>query len=159
AAQANIDALAPQIQDAERRAEFVSEERRHEFGDYLSDPENARLLFDPGVAPDRRAAEARLDTWVVRLEENGLLPHVLASYEGRNICHDYCPPLHLQHLRRALVSREAFDRAAAILKQFPTRNFSLERIDALAKKLRRYPREETRSLALRFTADFMRLRR
>ncbi len=159
AAQSKISALQPLIEQAGQRAEFASEERRQELAGYLNEPENARLLFDPAAAPDGAAAEARLDHWMACLEDNGLLPHVLASYEVRNIFHDYCPPLHLQHLRRALVSRDAFERAAAILRQFPARHFSLEPIEALARKLRRYPRGEARSLALRFAADFMRLRR
>ena len=46
-----------------------------------------------------------------------------------------------------------------ILGQFPARRFSLERIEALSKKLRRYPREEVRAVAARFAEDFMRLRR
>ena len=93
------------------------------------------------------------------MEQHDLLVHILASYELRNLHHDYCPPVHLQQLKKALVSREEFERVAEILKQFPARRFSLERIEALSKKLRRYPREEARAVALRFAEDFMRLRR
>jgi hypothetical protein len=160
-AQAKVEALAPQLEAAKIRAEFVAESQRGRFADYLSEPENARHLFDPdwpGHA-DRESAAERLDGWLARLEQSGLLGHVLASYELRNVYHDYCPPLHLQQLKHALVSRDGFDRVAAILKQFPARGFSLERIETLAKKLRRYPREEARAVALRFAVDFMRLRR
>jgi hypothetical protein len=161
ASQARIAALAPKIEAAKNRAEFISEQQQDRFGDYLSEPENARRLFDPSWPGDsnRDAAARRLDDWLLRLEQSGLLTYVLASYELRNIYHDYCPPIHLQQFKKALVSREEFDRVAGILKQFPARNFSLERIEMLSKKLRRYPREEARTIALRFAEDFMRLRR
>jgi hypothetical protein len=84
---------------------------------------------------------------------------ILASYQLRNICHDYCPPIHLQHLKKALVSREEFKRVEDILKQFPARQYSTQRIDELCKKIRKTPREEVRSVVLRFAEDFMRLRR
>ena len=111
----------------------------------------------PQTAAVRAAPPARLAGCC--LEQHDLLPHILASYELRNSYHDYCPPVHLQQLKKALVSREEFDRVAEILKQFPARRFSLERIETLSKKLRRYPREEARAVALRFAEDFMRLRR
>jgi class 3 adenylate cyclase len=156
---ARIDGLSPQLEAAKVRSEFVAGEQASQLVDYLSEPENARLLFDPSFSPDRPGAARRLDQWLDRIEQGGLLANLLASYELRNIYLDYCPPLHLQQLRKALVSKDDYDRTAAILKQFPARNFSLERIDMLSKKIRRYPREEARSVALRFAQDLMRLRR
>jgi hypothetical protein len=157
--QVRIQGLAPRLEAAKVRSEFVAGEQQSQFGDYLSEPENARILFDPAGSGSRATAGQRLDQWLTRLEESGLLAHVLASYELRNIYIDYCPPLHLQQLKQALVSKEAYDRVVAILKQFPARNFSLERIDSLSRKVRRYPRDEARAVALRFAVDFMRLRR
>lgn len=159
AIQTKIQGLAPKLEAAKVRAEFVSKEQQSQLGDFLSEPENARILFDPAGSPDRAAAAQRLETWLDRLEQSGLLAHLLASYELRNIYLDYCPPLHLQQLRKALVSKEAYDRTVEILKQFPARNFSLERIDSLSRKVRRYPRDDAKAVALRFAADCMRLRR
>ena len=156
-AQLRIESLAPKLEAAKIRSEFVSGEQQAQFGDYLSEPENARLLFDPAASGDGNATAQRLELWLSRLEQSGLLAPLLASYELRNIYLEYCPPLHLQQLRKALVAKDAYDRTVAILKQFPARNFSLERIDSLAKKVRRYPRDETRAVALRFALDFMRL--
>ena len=160
--QAKLDQLAPLIEAAKNKADFIGQEYDRILGDYLNEPENARRLFDadwrgnqePGAVRDRR-----LDDWVTRLEKRDLLVQVLASYELRNIYHDYCPPIHLQQLKRALVSREELGHVAQILKQFPARRFSMERIETLAKKLRRYPRDEARAVALHFAEDFMRLRR
>jgi hypothetical protein len=161
-AQAKLDAAEPQIEAAKNKSEFVAQEYDRVLGDYLNEPENAHRLFDvdwpenPEAAGDRAR---RLDDWLARLERQNLLIHVLASYEVRNIYHDYCPPLHLQQLKKALVSREELEHVGQILKQFPARRLSVERIEALAKKLRRYPRDEARMVALHFAEDFMRLRR
>jgi len=159
-----LEELGPQIEAAKTKAHFLAEEYQNRLGDYLNEPENARRLFDPDWPGDvssegRAARERRLGRWLALLEERGFLPHVLASYELRNIYHDYCPPIHLQQLKKALISREEFDRVAAILKQFPTRQFSMVRIEELGKKLRRYPREEAKVVALRLANDFLRLRR
>jgi class 3 adenylate cyclase len=160
--QAKLDQLAPIIEAAKNKADFVAQECDRVLGDYLNEPENAHRLFDPEWPGGAEAASARvrlLDEWFARLENRDLMTHVLASYELRNIYHDYCPPIHLQQLKKALVSREEFERVAQILKQFPARGFSMERIEALAKKLRKYSREEARTVALHFAEDFMRLRR
>jgi len=159
-----LEALGPRIEAAKTKANFLAEEHQGRLADYLNEPENARRLLDAKwiaesdvEAPEVR--DRRLDAWLARLEQRGLLPHVLASYQLRNVYHDYCPPVHLQQLKKALISREEFERVAKILDQFPARGFSLQRIDAAAKALRRYSREEGKAVALRFAEDFMRLRR
>lgn len=161
--QEKLEAFDPKIEAAKQKAEFLTEEYNGRLGDYLNEPENARLLFDPAWSgEDAEAGGTRtqlLEEWLRRLEERDLLVHVLASYEVRNLHHDYCPPVHLQQLRKALISREEFKRVEGILKQFPARRFSLERVEDLARKLRRYPREDARAIAARFAEDFMRLRR
>src|SRR5579862_45618 len=162
--QEKIELLGPRVEASKVKADLFARDYQSRLGDYLNEPENAARLFGPRLPAesDAEAVAVRvrlLDEWLVRLEQRQLLPHLLASYELRNICHDYCPPIHLQQLKKALVSREEFERVAEILRQFPARQFSLDRIDALAKKLRRYPREEARAVAARFAEDFMRLRR
>ncbi len=44
------------------------------------------------------------------------MPHILASYEIRPIAGDFCPPVHLQQLRKALVSKEESKRVEEMLK-------------------------------------------
>src|ERR1700681_2136841 len=58
-----------------------------------------------------------------------------------------------------MVSREEYKRVEDILKQFPARQYSTQRIDELSKKIRKTPRDEVRAVVIRFTEDFMRLRR
>jgi hypothetical protein len=152
------------IEASRGEADYLAKQHQEQLGEYLNQPENARRLFDPAAPGEPRgsAAELRarlLEELVGRLEQRDLLVHILASYQLRNICHDYCPPIHLQQLKKALVSREEFKRVEDILKQFPARQYSAQRIDELSKKIRKTPREEVRAVTIRFTEDFMRLRR
>jgi len=162
--QDKLTELGPRLEAAKGKVEFLNQEDQSRLGGYLNEPENARRLFDPQWVGGQsgEAAETRtrlLDEWMSRLERRGLLLHILASYELRNLYLDFCPPVHLQQLKKALVSRDELKRVEDILRQFPARRFSLKRIEDLARKLRRYPRNDTRALAVRFAEDFMRLRR
>jgi len=161
--QQQLEQLAANLEAAKRKAEFLAESHDHNLGDFLNEPENALRLFDPQFGRDgHSSAEMRqrlLNHWVQRLRERDLLVHVLASYELRNIYRDYCPPIHLQQLKRALVNAGERARVEEILKQFPARRFSLKRIEDLARKIRRYPEADARVLAMRFAQEFMRLRR
>ena len=156
-----IEQINPLLEVSRGEADFMAKQYQERLGDYLNQPENARHLFDP-AAPNAGSDELRarlLEEFVARLEQRDLLVHIMASYQLRNICHDYCPPIHLQQLKKALVSREEFKRVEEILKQFPARQYSAQRIDDLSKKIRKMPRAEVRAVALRFAEDFMRLRR
>lgn len=163
-AQRKLEEANPRIEASRGEADYLAKQYQERLGDYLNQPENARRLFDPASPGEARgdAAELRarlLEELILRLEQRDLLIHILASYQLRNICHDYCPPIHLQQLKKALVSREEFKRVEDILKQFPARQYSTARIDELAKKIRKTPREEVRAVTIRFAEDFMRLRR
>jgi hypothetical protein len=160
----NLEELAPQIESAKQRMEFLAEDHRNQLGDYLNQPENAHRLFDPH-APSGEAeasSESRaqlLAEWVHRLEERDLLFHVLAGYELRRIHSDYCPPVHLQQLKKALVSRDEAKRVETILEQFPARKISMKRLDDASRAIRRRSHDETLAIALQFAEDLMRLRR
>jgi hypothetical protein len=163
-ARRKLEEANPRIEASRGEADYLAKQYQERLGDYLNQPENARRLFDPAAPGEPRgsAAEMRarlLEELIVRLEQRDLLVHILASYQLRNICHDYCPPIHLQQLKKALVSREEFKRVEDILKQFPARQNSTQRIDELSKKIRKTPRDEVRAVTLRFAEDFMRLRR
>jgi hypothetical protein len=93
------------------------------------------------------------------LEQHEVLYHVLASYEIRPIVSDYCPPVHLQQLRKALVSKDEMKQIEQVIKQVPAKKLSLKAIEDLSRKIRRYSREEMQAFVLRFATDFLRLRR
>lgn len=155
--------IGPELDAAKQKVDFLTEEFRNRLGDYLNDPQNARRLFDPsadaGNGGDADVRARLLEEWHHRLEEKDLLGYVLASYEVCNLSADFCPPVHLQQLRRALLSRDELKRVEKVLNQFPARNFSLKRIEEAAKSLRKCSKEESRAAALRFAQDLMRLRR
>jgi hypothetical protein len=159
--QAKLEELAPQIERAKQQAEFVDKDCQGKLGDYLNEPENARILFDPAAGDDpERAMRARLLAQLSnRLEERELIVHILASYEIRPMAGDFCPPVHLQQLRKALVSKEEARRVEELLKQVPAKRLTMKPIEELTKKVRRYSREETQAMVLKFATDFMRLRR
>jgi hypothetical protein len=156
-----LEDLAPQIERAKQQAEFVDKDYQGKLGDYLNEPENARILFDPGAGDDsERGTRARLLAQLTgRLEERELTVHILASYEIRPMAGEFCPPVHLQQLRKALVSKEEARRVEELLKQVPAKRLTMKPIDELTKRVRRYSREETQAMVLRFATDFMRLRR
>jgi len=155
-----LEEMGPQIETSRQKLDFVAKQHHSRVGDYLNDPENARRLFDPAGEDEFVATRARLlDDFARRLEERELLLHLLTGYEIRPIYRDYCPPIHLQQLRRALVSREELKRVEDILKQFPAKRLSIRPLDELSRKIRRHTQEELRALILRFAEDFLRLHR
>jgi hypothetical protein len=157
--QEKLDLLAPQVESCKQKLEFLSEKHETELGEYLNEPANAKLLFDAQRNSDAGARTALLEEFVSRLEQKEILPHVLASYEVRNLHLEYSPPVHLQQLRKALVSREELKRVEAILKQFPARQLTIKPLEDAVRHLRRLTREDQRSIVLHFAEDFMRLRR
>jgi len=164
----NLQELDPQIEAAKQRLDFLADELKNRIGDYLNQPANAARIFDARAAehepPDEAGTppEARthlLEEWVHRLEERDLLFHVLAGYELRRIAPEYCPPIHLQQLKKALVYREEAKRVAQILENFPARNVSMKKLDESSRAIRRRTVQETLGTGLRFAEDLMRLRR
>lgn len=160
----NLEDLGPQVEAAKQRMEFLTEEYQNHLGDYLNQPLNARRLFDAQApsgegeaAPETRAR--LLEEWVHRLEERDLLFHVFAGYELPKISHDYCPPIHLQQLKKALVNRDEAKRVDQILEQFPAKKTSTKKMDDAARAIRRRSQEEALATGLQFAEDLMCLRR
>jgi class 3 adenylate cyclase len=159
--QLKLEELGPQIDAAKQKLDFFNKGYEGKVGDYLNEPENAKRLFDPSTGEQQMAPlRARmLSLLLERLEQHDILYHVLASYEIRPIASEYSPPVHLQQLRKALVSKDELKRVEQVLKQVPARRLSLKPIEELSKKIRRYSREEMQGLVLKFATDFLRLRR
>ncbi|MGB9434314.1 MAG: hypothetical protein WBQ89_18875 [Candidatus Acidiferrum sp.] len=156
-----LEQLAPEVEAAKQQADFVNKDKQGKLGDYLNDPENARRLFDAAAGDEsERATRARLlGQLTTRLEEKELTAHILASYEIRPVANDFCPPVHLQQLKKALVTKEEAHRVEELLKQVPAKRLSMKPIEELTRRVRRYSREDTQTMVLKFATDFMRLRR
>jgi hypothetical protein len=160
--QEKLEPLAADLEHARQQADFVSKDHQGKLGDYLNNPENARRLFDPAAIGDESERPTRgrlLGQLITTLEEKELIVHILASYEIRSIVGDFCPPVHLQQLRKALVAKEEARRVEELLKQFRAKRLSMKPIEELTKRIRRYSRDETQATVLKFATDFMRLRR
>jgi hypothetical protein len=156
-----LEEMGPQIDAARQKLDFFVKDHAGKLGEYLNEPENAKRLFDASSAGEAEApTRARLLAQLLdRLEQYEILYHVLASYEIRPIASDYCPPVHLQQLRKALVSKEELKQVEQVIKQVPAKKLSLKVIEELSKKIRRYSREEMQAFVLKFANDFLRLRR
>jgi hypothetical protein len=156
-----LDEFAPQLDMAKQQVDFISKDYQGKVGDYLNEPENAKRLFDPsgGTEAGRPGRVHLLARLTERLEQREVMPHILASYEIRPIATDFCPPVHLQQLRKALVTREEAKRVEEMLKQVPAKRLSMKPLEELSKRIRRYSREDLQVMVLRFATDFLRLRR
>src|SRR6266849_3203885 len=156
-----LEEMGPQIDAARQKLDFFVKDHAERLGGYLNDPENAKRLFDASSAGEAEApTRARLLARLLdRLEQHEILYHILASYEIRPIASDYCPPLHLQQLRKALVSKDELKQVEQVIKQVPAKKLSLKSVEELCKKIRRYSREEMQTFVLQFATDFLRMRR
>jgi hypothetical protein len=159
--QRKLEEHGPQIDAAKQKLDFFNKDYVGRLGDYLNEPENAKRIFDPSSGGEAEAPlRARLlSQFLDRLEQQEVLYHVLASYEIRPIASEYSPPIHLQQLRKALVSKDEMKRVEQVLKQVPAKQLLLKPIEELSKKIRKYSREEMQGFVLRFAGDFLRLRR
>lgn len=156
-----LEELGPQIDAAKQKLDFFNKDYKGRLGDYLNDPENAKRLFDAkeGTQGDADTRARLLSSLVQRLEQQDVLYHVIASYEIRPIAKDYCPPVHLQQLRKAIVMKEEMKTVEQVLKHVPAKQLSLKPIEELSRKIRRYSRDEIQGFVLKFATDFLRLRR
>ena len=159
--QLKLEEFGPQIEASKQKLDFFLKDHLSRLGDFLNDPQNARRLFDPSCEPESlRSVRTQLLTRLVeRLEQQEVLYHILAGYEIRAIAGQFHPPLHLQQLRKALVSKDELKRVEQVLKQVHAKQLSAKPIEELSRKIRRYSRDEMEALVLRFAVDFLRLRR
>src|SRR5260370_27866231 len=143
------------MEEDKQKIDFLAKDHKGRIDDYLNEPETAQRLFDPLFSEANGSLRAKMRGGLLeRLEQQEILHPVLASYEIRPIAQDYSPPVHLQQLRKALVSKEEMKRVEHVLKQVPARKLSLRPIEDLSRKIRRYSREEMQAFVLRFAVDF-----
>ena len=87
----------------------------------LNVPENAAALVGTGdgedSTPEDRNRQDRLDIWTRLLQRQGVLSHVVASYEAVPLLAEYSPRVNPQQLKNALISREESERVEKIISQ------------------------------------------
>jgi hypothetical protein len=97
----------------------------------LNVPENAAVLVGTGAGedatPEDRDRNDRLDLWTRMLQQEGVLPSVIASYEAVPLLAEYSPRVNPQQVKNALLSREESERVEKIIAEhrlFPDRLFA-----------------------------------
>ena len=87
----------------------------------LNVPENADTLVGTGSGedstPEDRNRKDRLDIWTRMLQREGVLSHVIASYEAVPLLAEYAPRVNPQQIKNALISREEAARVERIIAE------------------------------------------
>ena len=87
----------------------------------LNVPENAATLVGTGNGEDLtqedRNRKDRLDIWTRLLQRQGVLSHVVASYEAVPLLAEYAPRVNPQQIKNALIFREEAARVEKIIAE------------------------------------------
>ncbi len=87
----------------------------------LNVPENAAALVGTGngedSTPEDRNRKDRLEIWTRMLQREGVLSHVVASYEAVPLLAEYAPRVNPQQLKNALLFREESARVEKIIAE------------------------------------------
>ncbi len=87
----------------------------------LNVPQNAALLVGTGngedLTPEDRNRKDRLEIWTRMLQREGVLGHVVASYETVPLLAEYAPRVNPQQIKGALLFREESERVEKIIAE------------------------------------------
>jgi len=87
----------------------------------LNVPENAATLVGSGngedLTPEDRNRKDRLDIWTRLLQREGILSHVVASYEAVPLLAEYAPRVNPQQLKNALIFRQETERVEKMIAE------------------------------------------
>jgi hypothetical protein len=87
----------------------------------LSVPENATALVGTGSGEDAtvedRNRKDRLELWTRQLQREGVLAHVVATYETVPLLADYARRVNPQQLKNALIDREEAERVEEMIAE------------------------------------------
>jgi len=87
----------------------------------LNVPENAAALVGTGngedLTPEDRNRQDRLDIWTRMLQREGVLGHIVASYEAVPLLAEYAPRVNPQQIKNALIFREEAERVEKMIAE------------------------------------------
>jgi len=121
-AQRKLEETNPRIEASHNEADYLAKQYQERLGDYLNQPDNARSLFDPAAAGGSDRGKAGLRAQL--LEELSCVSSsaICWAHSGQLPAAEHLPRLlpaiHLQQLKKALVSREELKRVEEILNNF-----------------------------------------
>jgi len=120
----------------------------------LNVPENATVLVGAGngedVTADDRNRQDRLDLWKRQLQREGVLQHVIASYEAVPLLGDYAPRVNPQQIKYALIDREEAERVENILAEY---RLNSDRLSAAIARVASCRSSERNRFAARLLRD------
>lgn len=143
----------------------------------LNEPDNAEELFGAArteqllaEARARRAAREELAPLEEKLEvqrflveeffssaqQLGLPPWLAAAYETAGVYQDYCPPIHPQQLKHALVDPAERKKVEGLIAHYKLTHGTAAKLGEAAGRVRGGTPRDLRSLVVRFVRDFMR---
>jgi len=128
---------------------------------WLNVPENAQELVASGT-PDEsrsegRAQRERLAAWVALLSDQGVMDHVIASYEVVPLLAEYSPRINAQQLKNALISRAECDRVEKLIEQHG--KLTADSLYAAVGRTASCRGAERSKIAGRYLRDFMKYHR
>ncbi|HWX54516.1 MAG TPA: hypothetical protein VN176_07975 [Verrucomicrobiae bacterium] len=127
----------------------------------LNVPDNAQEIMAAGTpdesTPKGKAQRVLLNAWLERLEREGVMEHVLASYEAAPLLAQYFPPVNPQQLKNALIVRSERKRVESLLEEHG--KMSADGLNQAVKKVEGCKGVERAKVAGRFFADFIRYHR
>jgi hypothetical protein len=126
--------LAAAVEELDDKVAFLRQQDEKQMAETLSNPANAERLF-------------------------GSLSATGAPKPLNPIYREFCPPLNPQQLKHAVASRSGWREFEDILDRYPAYDLPVEKLEDLARRLRRVSRGDTEAILIRFARDFMRLRR
>jgi hypothetical protein len=137
------------------------EETQARISSWLNSPDNAQVLVAGGSpdedAPLGRGQRAVLSAWTQALEDFGMMPFVIASYEVVPLLGEYSPIINPQQLKSALVSRTDRKRVEQLLEEHG--KISTEKLQNTVRRVESYSSNDRSKVAGRFLMDFMRYHR
>ena len=119
----------------------------------LNVPENALFLVGTNGEdsnPEDDDCKYRLKRWANLLEDEDVLPYVIASYEAAPLVSEYAPRINPQQVKHALVSREECDRARTIIEEC---RMSPDALTAAVQRVASCSGNERRKIAARLLRD------
>lgn len=138
-----------------------ADEARALMDGWLNAPENAQVLVAGGSPDDNSPAgkgqRAILNAWTESLEDSGIMPLVIASYEVVPLLGEYTPVINPQQLKSALISRTERKRVEQLLEEHG--KVSAEKLQSTVRRVENYSSNDRNKLAGRFLVDFMRYHR
>src|SRR5580704_12385677 len=136
-------------------------EREEVLDSWLNVPENAQQLVAAGSPDDStlegRSQKERLGAWSELLEREGVMDHVVASYEVAPLLAEYSPRINAQQLKNSLISREERDRVEKLIEQHG--KLSSDSLYAAMNRVTGCRGADRAKMAGRFLRDFLRYHR